>query len=166
MLKVARINKLFGTDGGLVLTLYTDFPDDFDTSTPLFVKVDALDVPLYVERIEYRGQTGAVVRFDDIDSPRRAEEFLGKELFLAQEAASEQDEEFYMEDLIGFTVEADEIRGKITDYYDSEANPLIGIHFEGHNEETLVPAVEEFFLHIDFERCHVKMQLPDGLLEL
>lgn len=166
MLKVARINKLFGTDGGLVLTLYTDFPDDFDTSTPLFVKVDALDVPLYIERIEYRGQTGAVVRFDDIDSPRRAEEFLGKELYIAQDDEGTTDEEFYMEDLIGFTVEAQGLHGEISDYYDSEANPLLGIMFEGYDEERLVPAAEEFFLHIDFEYRHVRMQLPEGLLEL
>ena len=37
-----RINKLFGTDGGVMLSLYADFPADFDTDTPLLVTVLAL----------------------------------------------------------------------------------------------------------------------------
>ena len=38
-----RINKLFGTDGGVMLSLYAGFPEDFDPETvPLLVTVDAL----------------------------------------------------------------------------------------------------------------------------
>ena len=43
-----RINKLFGTEGGVMLSLYEAFPDDFDPAeTPLFVAIDGLDVPLW-----------------------------------------------------------------------------------------------------------------------
>ena len=44
-----RINRLFGTDGGVMLSLYADFPAQFDTGTPLLVTIDALEVPLYCE---------------------------------------------------------------------------------------------------------------------
>ena len=37
-----RINKLFGTDGGVMLSLYADFPADFDTDTPPLVTIAAL----------------------------------------------------------------------------------------------------------------------------
>ena len=50
-----RINRLFGTDGGVMLSLYADFPEEFDTGTPLLVTIDALEVPLYCERFERRG---------------------------------------------------------------------------------------------------------------
>ena len=40
-----RINRLFGTDGGVMLSLYADFPEEFDTGTPLLVTIDALEVP-------------------------------------------------------------------------------------------------------------------------
>jgi len=39
-----RINRLFGTDGGVMLSLYADFPAQFDTGTPLLVTIDALEV--------------------------------------------------------------------------------------------------------------------------
>lgn len=52
-----RINRLFGTDGGVILSLYPAFPEEFDTETPLLVSIDGLDVPLYCERFERRGAT-------------------------------------------------------------------------------------------------------------
>ena len=75
-----RINKLFGTEGSVMLSLYDAFPEDFDPEqTPLLVTIDALEVPLWCERFERRGVTGAVASFADLDTDRRAEELLGLE---------------------------------------------------------------------------------------
>ena len=75
-----RINKLFGTEGSVMLSLYDAFPEDFDPEqTPLLVTIDALEVPLWCKRFERRGVTGAVASFADLDTDRRAEELLGLE---------------------------------------------------------------------------------------
>lgn len=166
MTAVARVGRLFGdvNSGGLSLTLYNTLPEDFDpASEPLFVEIDSLPVPLYLDLFERRGVTGANVRFADFDTQRRAEELVGKELFVPEQE-EESDDEFYMEDLIGFSVEAGELRGSVTDYYDSDMNPLLGIDFG--DGERLIPAAEEFFLQIDFEAEHIRLSLPEGLLEL
>ena len=154
---------MFGTDGGVMISLYTTFPDDFTNEEPLFVYVDGLAVPLFYSSFERRGQAGAVVRFDDIDTEYRAEAYLvGREIFIEEEA--DDDDEFYMEDLIGFQAIIGDVVGELTDYYDSEANPLFEITIDGH--EHLVPAAEEFIAHIDFENQKIKFVLPEGLLEL
>ena len=166
MIAVARVSKLFGQadTGGLAISLYTTFPEDFDPQEdPLFVEIGSLAVPLYMDSFERRGVSGANVRFADFDNTRRAEELIGKELFV-EECVEEDDDEFYMEDLIGFRVEAGELRGEITDFYDSEMNPLLGIDFG--DGERLIPAAEEFIVRIDFERKKMKMILPEGLLEI
>ena len=103
-----RINKLFGTDGGVMLSLYADFPADFDTDTPLLVTIDALEVPLWCERFERRGASGAVAAFADFDPEPRAQELLGLEFRIRYD--EEDDDEFYMEDLIGFAVTGFEMR--------------------------------------------------------
>mgnify|MGYP003302476185 CR=1 FL=1 len=164
MIAVGRIGRLFGTDGGVMISLYTTFPDDFKIEEPLFVTIDGLAVPIFCSSFERRGQSGAVATFDDIDTARRAEDFLvGNEIFIAEEE-DDNDDEFYMEDLIGFTAVVGKRRGEISDYYDSEANPLFEITLDG--EEHLIPAAEEFIAHIDFERQTIKFVLPEGLLEL
>ena len=164
MIAVGRIGRLFGTEGGVMITLYTTFPDDFQMEEPLFIRVDELAVPLFCSSFERRGQSSAVVHFDDIDTERRAEEWLvGREIFV-EEVNDENDDEFYMEDLIGFKAIVGRQRGEVIDYYDSEANPLFEIAIG--ERQHLIPAHEEFIAHIDFEKRTIKFILPEGLLEL
>lgn len=166
-----RINKSFGTGGGLMLSLYDAFPDDFTTDQPLFATIDGLEVPLYCERFERRGIAGAVATFADLDTERRAQELIGSEFRMAVSEAAPDNDEFYPEDLVGFAVSGIETRtdgdpqpftGHVTDYYDSDANPLFELEIEGRR--VLVPAAEEFFAHIDFERHSLRLVLPEGLL--
>lgn len=167
MQAVAKVTKLFGSeqDGGVVLVLYDAFPEEFDpVSDPLFVRIDALPVPLWCDRFERRGVTGALASFADFDTAQRASELIGHELYVEEEGTEISDDEFYMEDLIGFSVDADGHQGVVTEYYDSEANPLFGITIDGR--EYLVPAVEEFVVGIDFEGRRMTMSLPEGLLTL
>ena len=179
-----RINKLFGTEGGVMLSLYPAFPEDFTTDTPLRVTIDALEVPLWCERFERRGQSGATATFADFDTERRAQELVGLE-FRIELNGEEDDDEFYLEDLIGFAVMAEEagassggaetaaeagprvsgkFEGTLTDYYDSDANPLFELEIGGR--QVLVPAVEEFIARIDFEGRTMHLVLPEGLIDL
>ena len=80
---------------------------DFNPSEPLFVVIDKLAVPLFCDRFQRRGRSGAVVAFGDIDTERRAAELIGLELYLSPGPDEEDDEGdglIYLEDLVGYTV--------------------------------------------------------------
>lgn len=170
LLPVGKVNKLFGRKGEVAITLYDTFPDNFSNEEPLLVEIDSLTVPLFFGSFERRGVSGAIVAFDDLDTPERAAELIGRELSIEIEADEANDDEFYMEDLIGFAAEvvdeqgASVAKGRVADYYDSEANPLLVLELDGR--EVLVPAVEEFIVHIDFEGERIVFLLPEGLMEL
>lgn len=170
MTTCGRINKRFGTGGGLRLTLYDAFPEEFDPATmPLIVEIDGLDVPLWCEEFEPVGAQGASVLFADMNTERRADELIGKEFRMELPDEEREGDEFYLEDLIGFTAEVREVgsnrrfRGELTDYYDNEQNPLFALKIEG--EEVLIPAVDEMIGGIDFERQRIKFILPEGLID-
>lgn len=169
LLPVGKVNRLFGRKGELAVTLYDTFPDNFTKEEPLMVEIDSLTVPLFLCEFERRGVSGAIASFDDLDTPERAAELIGKELCIETEP-DEGDDEFYLEDLIGFAAEICDshgrriAEGRIADYYDNDANPLWSIDIDGR--ERLVPAVEEFIAHIDFEGGRIRFLLPEGLLEL
>ncbi len=162
MLAVGRITKLFGAEGEVNVNLYATFPDDFNEEQPLFTTVDSLVVPLFCDSFVRRGRSGATVRFADIDTTKRAELILGNEIFIEDD--STDDDEFTFEDLIGFTVKISRRKGTITDFYDSDTNPLFEITLTDGTH--LVPAAEEFIAAIDFDNQIIKLVLPEGLLEL
>ncbi|MFI3285354.1 MAG: ribosome maturation factor RimM [Rikenellaceae bacterium] len=167
MEKVAKISKLYGSDGEAVINLYSTFPDEFSLDEPIFIKVDSLSVPLYFESFERRGRSNAVVKFADIDTERRIVEFLGFDLLLPESEEEEIDDEFFMEDLVGFRVEVmgeEPLTGELTDYIHSEVNPLFEVRLAGR--AVLVPAVEEFIYSIDFDAHTIRFTLPEGLINL
>ncbi len=168
MEKVAKITKLYGAEGQAVLTLFASFPEELSLSEPIFVRVDGLSVPLYFESFERRGRNGAVVQFADIDSERRIMEFVGSDLLLPEVEAEEIDDEFFMEDLVGFVVEIvgeeETIEGSLTGYIHSEVNPLFEVEIA--ERSVLIPAAEEFIHSIDFDGGVIRFVVPEGLLDL
>ncbi|MFR9620750.1 MAG: ribosome maturation factor RimM [Rikenellaceae bacterium] len=173
MQSVGRISRLYGTDGEVMLSLYTAFPQLFDSAKPLFIKVDGLWVPLYLDRFERRGRSSANALFADLDSDRRVGEFLSQELFLPESDESAysdvSEDEFTFDDLVGFRVEATYgdgylFEGEIVDFYDTARNPLFGVMMDG--DEVLIPAAEEFIAGIDFDERRIVFLLPEGLLDL
>lgn len=168
---VGRIAKSFGLTGELVVSLFDTFPSDFDMREPLFVVIDKLAVPLFCDRFERRGQRGALVVFSDFYSEKRTAELIGCELFLDEEGYAVDEElldpdadEFYPEDLVGFGVVVDGIReGVVTEFIDGE-NPLFLLLLDG--KSVYVPVADEFITEIDVAGRKIRMQLPEGLIDL
>lgn len=167
LVPVARISKLFGTGGGVVLNLYDTFPTDYDITEPLFNIVDGLEVPFYPEKFNRRGRSGALVEFADIDTPERAAEFTGMELSLRYGPAQEEGcGEVYLEDMVGFSArfEGNDLRGTIVGFVDNEQNPLFTLSINGI--EVYIPAVDEMVSGFDPDAREVTFDLPEGLLDL
>ena len=174
---VAKVGKSFGTHGELTINLYDTFPSDFTTEEPLFVFIDKLAVPLFFDSFERRGQRGAVGAFADFDTPYRAAELIGKELYMGMaeellgiepydDEEGDDDDELYLEDMVGYTAtfEGVEQSGEIVDFEDSEWNPLFIIEIEGR--EVMIPAADDFIVEFSEECKSVHFSLPEGLLDL
>lgn len=159
---VARVSKTFGQNGELTLNLYDSFPQDFNPSEPLFVVIDKLAVPLFCDRFQRRGRSGAVVTFGDINTERRAAELLGLELYLnGPDAPDEEDDEgdglIYLEDLVGYTVR---LAGENPDTtvsnpplpsLSSESNPGSELSETGRDEQRSGSAADRIEEFIDGE---------------
>lgn len=157
--------KLFGVKGELIIDIYDGFPDDFDMEEPVFVKIDSLPVPLFFDKFERRGNSGALAVFADMDTKARAAELVGRKLYLESDREADGDDGFYMEDLIGFEARfQDGHAGRITDFIDNGINPLLEVEYG--QDKSLIPAVDEFIVDIDTEARLVVFELPEGLLDL
>jgi len=169
---VGKITKSFGNRGELTLNLYDTFPEDFNTEEPLIVHIDDLAVPLFCDLFTRRGANGALVCFADFDTPKRASELIGREVFLPESRTEKSDdsedteEGLYLEDFVGFKAvfKGTGKEGTVTDFADDGFNPLFVIDYDGR--EVLVPAADDFIESFSARRRKIVFDLPEGLLEL
>ncbi len=163
MVAVGKIGTLFGSDGGVSVVLYSR--DAINMEEPVFVNIDELWVPLFVSSFRSRGQRGATVVFEDVDSSRRAEELLGLELFV------EGGEEDSSEDFVGWGVDlGDGLVGEVAGFIDGE-NALFEVAVAESGEwvrntfsTILIPAA--LVVEVDEGRRTIVFEIPDGLLDL
>ena len=161
MLAVAQVLKSNGRDGELLVSFTGIEPEDIDLEEPVFIEFDGLPVPFYFESFTPRGTRRALVRLTGVHSLKDADELAGATLY-AEDDLYEDEEE----DLTGWTVlDADGNKaGVVTAHEDIPGNPCIWVE-TGHGE-VLVPLHEELVLSVDEENQTLRMEIPEGLLNL
>lgn len=165
--KIAKVMKIFGNDGSVVMRLYDNFPDEVNFEEPLFILLDELATPLFFNLFQRRGKDKALVRFDDIDTPYRAGFIVGREAIAFVDADDEpHDGELYYDDMVGFTLKdgVSGREGEIIEYIDSENNPLFEVVMDGVS--VMVPVADDLIEEIDQDSKSILMTLPDGLIDL
>jgi 16S rRNA processing protein RimM len=160
-----RIVKTFGLGGELVVSLYDSFPDEMN-GEPVFIEIDGIRTPFFFASFRRRGVNKALVVFEDMETEYRASELAGREFFLPTESEDEEEDEIYLEDLVGYTVrlQGHSGTGAITGYIDSEFNPLFEVEWNGR--QVLIPAVDDFVVRFDESTRSLTLSLPEGLLDL
>ena len=161
MQRIGQVLKSNGRDGELLVSFTGIAPEEIDLEEPVFIEFDGLPVPFYFESFTQRGNTRALVRLTGVHNLTDADELAGSVLY-AEDDLYEDEEE----DLTGWTVlDADGNKvGTVSAHEDIPGNPCIWVE-TGHGE-CLLPLHEELVLDVDETEQAIRMEIPDGLLEL
>ncbi|MGL4955899.1 MAG: ribosome maturation factor RimM [Bacteroidales bacterium] len=158
---IGKVQKTFGCNGEVLVQLYNG--NTIEHSSPYFVKIDGLDVPLFAKTIKERGNKQIVV-FESILLEEFAKELVGKELNVECDNAIVAE---VLHPLMHYIVQDASMNpiGTITDWFEIPNNPLLQItNTEGNN--ILVPDNKSFIIKISESTQTVVMQLPEGLLDV
>ena len=161
MQRIGQVLKSNGRDGELLVSFSGIAPEDIDLEEPVFIEFDGLPVPFYFEAFSQRGNSRALVRLTGVHNLTDADELAGAVLY-AEDDLYEDEEE----DLTGWTVlDADGTKvGTVTAHEDIPVNPCIWVE-TGHGE-CLIPLREELVLDVDETEKTLRMEIPEGLLDL
>ena len=161
MQRIGQVLKSNGRDGELLVSFSGIAPEEIDLEEPVFIEFDGLPVPFYFEAFSQRGNSRALVRLTGVHSLADADELAGAILY-AEDDLYEDEEE----DLTGWTVlDADGTKvGTVTAHEDIPGNPCIWVE-TGHGE-CLLPLREELVLDVDETEKTLRMEIPEGLLDL
>ena len=160
--RIGRLGKTHGVKGEVTLLFDDDIFDRVDCDY-LILEVDGILVPFFIEEYRFKGDTTAIMKFEDVDTQQRAQELTGCNVFFPRSLA-EEDNTPSLSMLIGFNlVEASSaaVIGRIAAIDDSTANLLFELE-----DGTLIPANDDLIENIDMAKKQITMNLPEGILTL
>ena len=160
--RIGRLGKTHGVKGEVTLLFDDDIFDRVDCDY-LILEVDGILVPFFIEEYRFKGDTTAIMKFEDVDTQQRAQELTGCNVFFPRSLA-EEDNTPSLSMLIGFNlVEASSaaVIGRIAAIDDSTANLLFELE-----DSTLIPANDDLIENIDMAKKQITMNLPEGILTL
>ena len=161
--KIGRLGKAHGVKGEVSLQFDDDIFDRVDADY-LVLDIDGILVPFFMEEYRFRSDTVCLMKFSGIDTLQRAQELTGCDVYFPRALAEKADEQPSLASLIGFAlVDAADGNtvGRITAIDDSTQNIL----FELENG-LLIPANDDLVDVIDVEKQQIKMNIPQGLLDI
>jgi len=164
MLQIAKVLKSNGTDGDILLGFKTIAPEDIDTTEPVYIYVDGLPVPFFIESLSKRGSDKAIVHLNDFHNLKDAEEIVGEAVYADYLEETEDEDDFTA--LVGWTLKdrSGSIVGNISDFIDIPANPCLEV--EKENGSVIVPLHEDLIIELNDSSKTLVLEIPEGLLDL
>ncbi|MFV0471297.1 MAG: ribosome maturation factor RimM [Paludibacteraceae bacterium] len=164
---VGKIIKTHGLKGELVFT--SDYFSLKEVAIAyIILEPDGILVPFFVSNIRFKSNVSGYIQLEGITTESKGKLLAGQTIYLPQEYAQAiTEDDVRIEYLTGFEVEDEMLGkvGKIVEIDDSTANVLFVVIGEG-NKEFFIPATETFMVEIDDRNKILRMNLPEGLLEL
>ena len=166
---LARVVKTQGRHGEVAAETHSDVPGRFAEGMKLFALPKAEDVRRELEVEDLWPHKGLVVlKFRGVDSMSDAELLIGSELQVpAAERAGLEPGWNYVSDLIGCRV-LDHTRevGRIEDVQFGAGEAPLLIVANGAGKKFDVPFAEAYLEGVDLAQRQVRMNLPEGMLEI
>ena len=154
MLQIAKILKSNGTDGGLLIGVRDIEVGQIDLQEPVFIEFDGLPVPFFIQDLQQRGTSKAIIHLNDITSLADAEEVVGRGLFIEGEWEEEEEMDFTGWTLLNRGVQV----GTVTGMEPIPGNLCLYVG------DALVPLHEDLIISADPATRTLNLDLPEGLL--
>lgn len=164
-LAVGRIVKPHGVHGEVSMTVLTDFPERFETTTEFYLG-DEHEADLYeLESFRWHKQH-LLLKFKGVADRNDAEELRG---LLVQipiaEATPLPEGSYYLYQLIGLqviTIDGERL-GTVDSIIETGANDVYVVKNDA-KKELLLPAIPDVVKSVDLEAKQITVELMDGLI--
>ena len=163
---IGYITKTKGLKGELQLFFEYDEPELLTLKT-VFADINGKLIPYFVSSYKLQNNQTGNFYFDDVDHIDKAEKLVRKKIYLPNTEKPEPDEsEFTITDLRGFIVH-DETFGELGEIIEIHEYPQQFIAVVPYkSREIMFPLNDDLIVEIDEEAGILKVDLPEGLIDL
>ena len=167
--EIGEILKPVQSKGELLATIKQDYIDDALKSSVLFLGLDGLDVPFFIETIEHENDLFSI-KFEEFSHPQDIKKHNGIKLKLRHTDINWNNKKtsnpISEENLNGFTLldNTTGIKALIKNIEQFPFQLMATVEVKGKSH--LIPIIEEFIDDIDEKNKILKMTLSEGIFEL
>ena len=165
LLQVGVITSTHGVRGEVKVYPTTDDAVRFKQLKHVLLDTGTETLSLEIQGVKFFKQF-VILKFKGIDNINEVERYKRCPLLVERKDAVELDEdEYFIADMIGMTVETEDGKefGTLKDVIETGANDVYVIESREHGE-VLIPAIRECILDVDVEEQKMKIHLMDGLI--
>jgi len=163
---LGKITRRHGLAGNVILKLDTDQPELYNKLESIFVEINGLLVPFFIEKIS-RSKTDAINIAFKNSSEALVDQSLGKDVYLPLSTLPKlSGKQFYYHEVIGYNIldENDNDCGVIRSVNDQTAQNYFITNLDG--KEVVIPMIKDWIFEVNREERFIKMQLPEGLIDV
>lgn len=163
---LGKITRRHGLAGNVILKLDTDQPELYNKLESIFVEINGLLVPFFIEKSSWSKLDALNLAFKN-SSEALVDQSLNKDVYLPLSSLPKlTGNQFYYHEIIGFEIidQNGNNCGVIRSVNDQTAQNYFVTNLDG--KEVVVPIIKDWILEVDREERLIKMNLPEGLIDV
>ncbi|MDX2415335.1 MAG: ribosome maturation factor RimM [Bacteroidales bacterium] len=164
--KLGKIIKAHGFNGAVMIVLEGDFGEEIMELESVFVAIDGLPVPFFIEECRDAGRESLIVKFAYYDSDYNIKEFIGCSIYSDLDLSGQIDDSELHLSYIGYSLIDSEGRliGKIAKIMSYPMQIMLEIEKETKAlPSVLIPYNEDWVIEVLSNERKLVMHLPEGL---
>lgn len=163
---LGKITRTHGLAGNIILKLDTDQPEFYHKLDSIFVEINGLLVPFFIEKQQWSKDNSKIISFKNA-TLAMAEQTVGKNVFLPLSSLPKlSGNQFYYHEVIGFEIREEDGKtcGNILEINDQTAQHYFILKLA--DKEVIIPIIKNWILEVNRNEKFIKMQLPEGLIDV
>jgi 16S rRNA processing protein RimM len=163
--EIGHFSRLHGYSGKLVISFINENPSILTKKITIWINVFGLITPFKIQEIQQLNKNKLVLTLLNVNK-NKAEELKNKSVFINPKDVDLTEEKFDKNNITGYDLFSNEEEnlGKVSAVIKIKNNNLIQIYV--NETEVLLPFSEKTILVLDHSKKQIKLDIPDGLIEL
>ena len=163
--EIGHFSRLHGYSGKLVISFINETPSILTKKITIWLNIYGIMTPYKIQEIQPLNKNKLVLTLLNVDKDK-AEELKNKSVFVNPKDVDLPEEKFDKNNITGYDLfsKEEENLGKVSAVIKIKNNNLIQIYI--NETEVLLPFSEKTILVLDHSKKQIKLDIPDGLIEL
>ena len=163
---LGKITRRHGLQGNVFLKLDTDQPEMYNKLDSIFIEINGLLVPFFVAKQSWSKGDTLIISYKN-STEALVDQTIGRDVFMPLSTLPKlSGNKFYYHEVIGFEIREEDGKtcGNIVSINDQTAQHYFILDLAG--KEIIIPIIKDWIVELNREEKYLKMQLPEGLMDV